>query len=336
MIFLFPSAMCFFFCGGLRKTRGATEARRAWLLSQVASLAEGLRRRRFHRGRRHQHVGGCDGVPDGSAAAAATRAGRLRRDVAADALEATETAALFPRLRYLVEDIAGLPDCFALEEKGVTDSDSFAPVSLRLPHSRAVLSRALRAHLELDPEFFQPPLGTALTALLEDTSGGVRRAAGRDVARVLALFDGSDQSHILHERILARLPLGVPLPPDGAPGPATSAPWRDVDGGDLGGDNNNDARAGAGAGAGGGSGAGDGAGEINGGVVVGGGGGEMSAAARARAAEAAARARGDADGGGSEEDRGGGTDDDENGGEDGGDRMDDDGAAAGAGGTSAR
>ena len=192
-----------------------------------------------------------------------------------------------------------------MEEKYSTDPASFAPSSLRLPHSRGVLSRALGAHLELSAEFFQPVFGTALTALLQDSSGGVRRAAGRDVARVLALFDGSDQPHILREMILTRLSLEVPLPPDGAPGPATSAAW--------------EGNPGTGGGEGGSIGDGDGGNSARDGSGGAGGAG-MSAAARARNAEAAARERAAGDG---YEEEGGGTDDD---------RMDDDGGDKARGG----
>ena len=71
----------------------------------------------------------------------------------------------------------GLPNCVDLENNGVGDAKKFAPASLRAPASRAALSRALRALLELDPDYFQPPLAGALVALLEDGSGAVRRAA---------------------------------------------------------------------------------------------------------------------------------------------------------------
>ena len=228
-------------------TGGAPENRRAWLLAQTAALAEGLLRRRRLRNRPR--------VDDARARAAARRGGYPPRDAAALAAESTETAALYPRLRYLIEDIAGLTDCVALENAGVTDASRFAPGALRLPHSRAVFSRALRACLELDPEFFQPPLAGALVALLQDSSGVVRRAAGRDIARVLTVFEPDAQPRVMRERILPRLALAAALADEDAPGPSASA--------------DDDA---------------DGAG-------VGGGGGLRSAADVALAAEAARRAR---------------------------------------------
>ena len=179
-------------------------------------------------------------------------------------------------------DVAGLPDAAELEDKDITDPAKFAPMELRTVSSRAVLCRTLRALIELDQDTFQPPFGLILMCLLQDGSGGVRRAAGRDVARVLALFDGADQPAILRDVILPRLALGVPLPADGAVGPAVSGALLGGGGG---------AAAGAG---------GDGTS----------GGGVMSAAARARAAETAAKARGAEDrAGGMEEDGSGGSGD---------------------------
>ena len=64
-----------------------------------------------------------------------------------------------------------LKDIPGLEAAGVTAAARLAPAALRSPHARAVLSRTLRALIELDPEVFVPPLGGALTALLQDTSG---------------------------------------------------------------------------------------------------------------------------------------------------------------------
>ena len=207
-------------------TGGAPENRRAWLLAQTAALAEGLLRRRRLRNRPR--------VDDARARAAARRGGYPPRDAAALAAESTETAALYPRLRYLIEDIAGLTDCVALENAGVTDASRFAPGALRLPHSRAVFSRALRACLELDPEFFQPPLAGALVALLQDSSGVVRRAAGRDIARVLTVFEPDAQPRVMRERILPRLALAAALADEDAPGPSASAD-DDADGAEVGG-----------------------------------------------------------------------------------------------------
>jgi ataxia telangiectasia mutated family protein len=191
----------------------APEARRAWLLTQTATLAEGLLRRRQRRRRRGRRRAG-----DPSTATAARRRGLGPRDVASVAAESSQTARLYPRLRFLVEDIAGLPDCVDLENNGVGDAKKFAPASLRAPASRVALSRALRALLELDPDYFQPPLAGALVALLEDDSGAVRRAAGQDIARVLAVFEPSDQPSILREKIARRLCLCVALPEPGALG----------------------------------------------------------------------------------------------------------------------
>ena len=198
----------------------APEERRAWLLTHTAALAEGLLRRRQRRRRRGRRRAG-----DPSAAAATAVAARRRglgpRDVASVAAESSQTARLYPRLRFLVEDIAGLPNCVDLENNGVGDAKKFAPASLRAPASRAALSRALRALLELDPDYFQPPLAGALVALLEDDSGAVRRAAGRDIARVLAVFEPSDQPGILREKIARRLRLCVALPEPDALGRQT-------------------------------------------------------------------------------------------------------------------
>jgi len=206
----------------------APEERRAWLLTQTAALAEGLLRRRQRRRRRGRRRAG-----DPSAAAATAVAARRRglgpRDVASVAAESSQTARLYPRLRFLVEDIAGLPDCVDLENNGVGDATKFAPASLRAPASRAALSRALRALLELDPDYFQPPLAGALVALLEDGSGAVRRAAGRDIARVLAVFEPSDQPGILREKIARRLCLCVALPEPDALGRSTREDEKDED-----------------------------------------------------------------------------------------------------------
>ena len=205
----------------------APEERRAWLLTQTAALAEGLLRRRQRRRRRGRRRAG-----DPSAAAATAVAARRRgigpRDVASVAAESSQTARLYPRLRFLVEDIAGLPDCVDLENNGVGDATKFAPASLRAPASRAALSRALRALLELDPDYFQPPLAGALVALLEDGSGAVRRAAGR-IARVLAVFEPSDQPGILREKIARRLCLCVALPEPDALGRSTREDEKDDD-----------------------------------------------------------------------------------------------------------
>ena len=142
--------------------------------------------------------------------------------MSAAAAESAEMAALYPRLRYLIEDIAGLTDCVALEKARETDAAKYAPASLRSPRSRAAFSRALRAHLELDPDFFQPPLGGALVALLQDSSGLVRRAAGRDIARVLTVFEREDQPAVMRAKILDRLSLGAALPDEDDPGPSSS------------------------------------------------------------------------------------------------------------------
>ena len=189
----------------------APEERRAWLLTQTAVLAEGLLRRRQRR-RRRRTQRTKDPSTIASAVVLAKRRGIGPRDVASVVAESSQTARLYPRLRYLVEDIAGLPDCVDLENKGITDGKQFAPASLRAPASRAVLSRALRALLELDPDYFQPPFAGALACLLQDASGVVRRAAGHDIARVLAVFEHCDQPSILREKIANRLYLGVKLP----------------------------------------------------------------------------------------------------------------------------
>ena len=244
--------------GGGADDSGASEARRAWLLSQATSLARGVKSRRELL-RRSDAAGGWRGkFPSAAAAeAAAKRAGRVRRDHAAEMVEAAETAAMFPRLRYLVEDIAGLPDCQELDRTKVTDASAFAPASLRSPASRVALTRTIRTLLELDTDVFQPHFGVALTSMLTDVSGVVRRAAGREMSIVLSLFDGVDQPFIFRDRVATRLALhaAAALPGDNIPSPPTKA----LD----------DApRAGST------------------------GGGEMSAAAKARAAEAA-RTRGD-------------------------------------------
>ena len=129
------------------------------VLAHAAQLAEGLTRRRNARKRAEQDdedEDEDDDRADRRAAAAARREGRGFRDVATAATESAEMAALYPRLRYLIEDIAGLTDCVALEKARETDAAKYAPASLRSPRSRAAFSRALRAHLELDPDFFQP------------------------------------------------------------------------------------------------------------------------------------------------------------------------------------
>ena len=210
----------------------APEERRAWLLTQTAVLAEGLLRRRQRRRKRRQRR-----ATDPSAAAAVVVAARRRgigpRDVASVAAESSDTARLYPRLRYLVEDIAGLPDCVELQKQGINDGKKFAPTALRAPASRVALSRALRALLELDADYFQPPLAGALVYLLEDASGVVRRAAGRDIARVLAVFDTRDQPLILRDRIAGRLYLGARLPEPDALGRSVDYDEADEDDDDV-------------------------------------------------------------------------------------------------------
>ena len=200
----------------------ATELQCVWVLSQVSSLAEGLQRRCSDRRRARVPSAA---VPDPSAVA--RREGTRAMDAAAVAVEAAEITALFPRLLALVQHAAGLEDCAVLEAEGVADAERFAPSKLRLPHSRAVFSRAARALTQLNAQYYCPHLSVALTSLLQDSSGVVRRSAGKDVAQMLALSKDSLQPSLLREKVLAMLPLQVSLPSENSTGPPTSAAWGD-------------------------------------------------------------------------------------------------------------
>ena len=204
-------------------TGGASESRRAWLLAHAAQLAEGLTRRRNARKRAEQDdedEDEDDDRADRRAAAAARQEGRG---------PATSRRRRRSPRRWRRCPAAAVPhrghrgaDRLRRAREGARDGRRSTRPRRSVAAVAAAFSRALRAHLELDPDFFQPPLGGALVALLQDSSGLVRRAAGRDIARVLTVFEREDQPAVMRAKILDRLSLGAALPDEDDPGPSSS------------------------------------------------------------------------------------------------------------------